>query len=47
MLDEVEDIVPGVTQDLTITLEPGSYELICYLDDAPRGTLTVTEAAAS
>jgi iron uptake system EfeUOB component EfeO/EfeM len=47
VLDEVEDIVPGVTQNLTITLEPGSYELICYLDDSPRGTLTVTEAAAS
>jgi iron uptake system EfeUOB component EfeO/EfeM len=43
VLDEVEDIVPGVTQNLTITLEAGSYELICYLDDSPRGTLTVTE----
>jgi iron uptake system component EfeO len=43
VLDEVENIVPSVTQNLTITLEPGSYELICYLDDAPRGTLTVTE----
>ena len=47
VLDEVEDIVPGVSQDLTIDLEPGTYELICYLDDSPRGTLTVTEAAAS
>jgi iron uptake system EfeUOB component EfeO/EfeM len=47
VLDEVEDIVPGVTQDMTIDLEPGTYELICYLDDSPRGTLTVTEAAAS
>jgi iron uptake system component EfeO len=47
VLDEVEDIVPGVTQDMTIDLQPGTYELICYLDDSPRGTLTVTEAAAS
>ena len=43
VVDEVEDIVPGVTQNMTVTLEPGSYELICYLDDSPRGTLTVTE----
>ena len=41
VLDEVENIVPGVTQNLTITLEPGTYELICYLDDSPRGTLTI------
>ena len=47
VLDEVEDIVPGVTQDMTIDLQPGTYELICYLDESPRGTLTVTEAAAS
>jgi len=47
VLDEVENIVPGVTRDMTIDLEPGTYELICYLDDSPRGTLTVTEAAAS
>ena len=43
VLDEVEDIVPGVTQDMTIDLEAGTYELICYLDDSPRGSLTVTE----
>jgi iron uptake system component EfeO len=47
VLDEVENIVPGVTQDMSIDLEAGTYELICYLDDSPRGTLTVTEAAAS
>ena len=47
VLDEVENIVPGVTRDMSIDLEPGTYELICYLDDSPRGTLTVTEAAAS
>jgi iron uptake system EfeUOB component EfeO/EfeM len=43
VLDEVENIVPGVTQNMTIDLEAGTYELICYLDDSPRGTLTVTE----
>ena len=41
VIDEVENIVPGVTQNMTVTLEPGTYELICYLDDSPRGTLTV------
>jgi iron uptake system EfeUOB component EfeO/EfeM len=41
VVDEVEDIVPGVTQNMTVTLEAGEYELICYLDDSPRGTLTV------
>jgi iron uptake system EfeUOB component EfeO/EfeM len=30
-----------VTQNMTVTLEAGEYELICYLDDSPRGTLTV------
>ena len=43
VLNEVEDIVPGVTQEMTIDLGAGTYELICYLDDSPRGTLTVTE----
>jgi iron uptake system component EfeO len=47
VLDEVENIVPGVSRDMTIDLEPGTYELICYLDDSPRGSLTVTEAVAS
>ena len=41
VVDEVENIVPGVTQNMTVTLEAGTYELICYLDDSPRGTLTV------
>jgi iron uptake system component EfeO len=43
VLDEVENIVPGVTQNMTIDIEAGTYELICYLDDSPRGTLTVTD----
>jgi len=47
VLDEVENIVPGITRDMRITLEPGTYDLICYEDDSPRGTLTVSEAAGS
>jgi uncharacterized cupredoxin-like copper-binding protein len=31
VLDEVEDIAPGTTADLTVNLEPGTYALICNL----------------
>ena len=30
-IDEVEDIAPGATESLTVTLDPGSYVLICNL----------------
>ena len=31
LIDEVEDIAPSTTADLTVDLEPGSYALICNL----------------
>jgi iron uptake system EfeUOB component EfeO/EfeM len=42
VVGEVEDLVPGVAVSLSLGLEAGSYDLICYGDDAPRGTLTVS-----
>ena len=32
LIDEVEDIEPGMTVDLTVTLDPGNYVLICNID---------------
>jgi len=29
LIDEAEDIGPGVSKDLTVTLEPGNYVLVC------------------
>jgi uncharacterized cupredoxin-like copper-binding protein len=29
LIDEAEDIEPGVSKDLTVTLEPGNYILVC------------------
>ena len=31
VIDEVEDIAPGTSADLNLTLEPGSYAVICNL----------------
>jgi len=31
LIDEVEDIVPGSTAELTLDLQPGTYALICNL----------------
>ena len=31
VVDEVEDIAPGTTADLTVNLDPGTYALICNL----------------
>jgi iron uptake system component EfeO len=44
VVDERENIVPGMSQRLTTRLEPGSYEITCGLLSNPKGTLT---AAAS
>ena len=45
-LDEIEDIVPGRSADLSIELAPGEYEYVCKLNAHDRagmvGTLTVT-----
>lgn len=46
VVDEVEDIVPGITRDLTLTMAPGAYTFVCVLNghDAlgMKGTLTIT-----
>lgn len=31
LIDEVEDIVPGSTAELTLDLEPGTYAVVCNL----------------
>lgn len=47
VVDEVEGLVPGLTRDLTLTLEPGEYTFACKLaahdELGMTGTLTVTE----
>jgi len=44
-VDEVEGIVPGLTKDATMTLEPGTYTFLCKLNGhdqlGMKGTLTV------
>jgi len=46
VVDEVEDIVPGVSRDLTVNLEAGDYTFVCKLNghdtQGMKGTLTVT-----
>jgi uncharacterized cupredoxin-like copper-binding protein len=32
VVDEVEDIEPGASADLTVTLDPGNYVLVCNVD---------------
>jgi uncharacterized cupredoxin-like copper-binding protein len=31
-IDEVEDVAPGESKDLTVTLDPGHYALVCNVD---------------
>jgi iron uptake system component EfeO len=46
VVDEVEDIAPGLSRDLSVKLDAGSYEYICKLpghdEKGMKGTLTVT-----
>jgi high-affinity iron transporter len=46
VLDEVEDIVPGITRDLTVNLAAGEYTFVCALNGhdglGMKGTLTVS-----
>lgn len=46
VVDEVEDIVPGISRDLTVTLAAGDYTFVCALNghDAlgMKGTITVS-----
>jgi uncharacterized cupredoxin-like copper-binding protein len=32
LIDEAEDIEPGASTDLTVTLDPGKYVLVCNVD---------------
>ncbi|MBS7696487.1 MULTISPECIES: iron uptake system protein EfeO [unclassified Chelatococcus] len=47
VLEERENIVPGLRQTLAANLKPGQYEITCGLLSNPRGKLTVTPNAAS
>lgn len=45
VVDEIEGLVPGLTKDLTVTLEAGQYTFMCKLNGhdqlGMKGTLTV------
>ncbi|HTK43888.1 MAG TPA: cupredoxin domain-containing protein [Patescibacteria group bacterium] len=45
VIDEIEGIVPGLTKDATMTLEPGTYTFMCKINGhdqlGMKGTLTV------
>ncbi|UPG73234.1 FTR1 family protein [Roseomonas gilardii subsp. gilardii] len=47
VLEERENIAPGLTQGLTARLEPGTYAITCGRISNPRGRLTVLPAAAA
>ncbi len=46
VIDEVEDIVPGISRDLTVTMAAGAYTFVCVLNGhdtlGMKGTLTIT-----
>jgi len=46
VVDEIEGLVPGLTKNLTVTLEAGDYTFVCKLNGhdqlGMKGTLTVT-----
>jgi plastocyanin len=46
VVDEIEDLVPGLDRSITMTLEPGSYIYVCRLagheEAGMTGSLTVT-----
>ena len=46
VLEERENILPGMTQQLSARLVPGNYEMTCGLLNAARGSLTVTTSDA-
>jgi iron uptake system component EfeO len=47
VLEERENIAPGMSQLINANLEPGQYAITCGLLSNPRGTLTVTATAES
>jgi iron uptake system component EfeO len=42
VIDERENIAPGLSQKLTTRLQPGSFQMTCGLLSNPRGALRVT-----
>ncbi|MDO5640168.1 MAG: iron uptake system protein EfeO [Neisseria sp.] len=44
VVDERENIAPGLANKMTVTLLPGEYEMTCGLLTNPRGKLTVTDS---
>lgn len=47
MVEERENIAPGLSQVINANLQPGDYAITCGLLSNPRGTLHVTPTAAS
>ncbi|MFJ4193832.1 iron uptake system protein EfeO [Pseudomonas sp. NPDC089534] len=47
VIEERENIAPGLSQVINANLAPGAYTITCGLLSNPRGTLTVTPTAAS
>ncbi|WP_263265073.1 iron uptake system protein EfeO [Pseudomonas sp. RIT-PI-S] len=47
VLEERENIAPGMSQLINASLEPGHYAITCGLLSNPRGSLTVTATAES
>ncbi|MDO4998300.1 MAG: iron uptake system protein EfeO [Neisseria sp.] len=44
VVDERENIAPGLTDKMTVTLLPGEYQMACGLLTNPRGKLIVTDS---
>lgn len=44
VVDERENIAPGLSSKMTVTLLPGEYEMTCGLLTNPRGKLIVTDS---
>jgi iron uptake system component EfeO len=47
VVDERENIAPGLQQVMTVKLAPGDYEITCGLLNNPRGKLHVTPSVES
>ncbi|TDW61452.1 iron uptake system component EfeO [Novosphingobium sp. PhB55] len=47
VIDERENIAPGLRQTMTVKLEPGEYDITCGLLNNPRGKLHVTPSTES
>ena len=46
VVDERENIAPGLADKMTVTLLPGEYEMTCGLLTNPRGKLTVSDSGS-